>query len=258
MKTHVVLEKRVGQTPLQAIQEWKKENPEYADIPAAYAGRLDPMASGKLLILLGDECKRLKEHTALRKEYVVEVALGLRSDTGDLLGLIETAEHTPEIESVRLALSGVLESERGIHDHEYPAYSSKTVHGVPLFQYALEGRLSEIDIPTHTEEIFDIESLSIDSWPIDKLRQHVDSYLDLVPLTEEPSKALGRNFRIDDVRASWSKVFDSMTVTSVTVVRLKVACGSGTYMRSLAGRIGEALGTYGMALSIHRTRIGDI
>lgn len=46
MKRFVVLEKPTGETPLMAIKRWKIANPEYSEVPASYAGRLDPMASG--------------------------------------------------------------------------------------------------------------------------------------------------------------------------------------------------------------------
>ena len=57
----VMLDKAVGQTPLQCMEAWRNEVGISADIPLTYAGRLDPMASGKLLILVGEECKKKDE-----------------------------------------------------------------------------------------------------------------------------------------------------------------------------------------------------
>ena len=67
MKKWVVIDKEVGETPLMSLQKWKRVNPAYANISASYAGRLDPMASGKLLVLLGEECKKQKAYTNLDK-----------------------------------------------------------------------------------------------------------------------------------------------------------------------------------------------
>jgi tRNA pseudouridine(55) synthase len=257
MKRYVVLDKRVGQTPLQVIEEWKLSHPEYANIPAAYAGRLDPMASGKLLILLGDECKKIKQYTRLQKGYEIEVVVGLNSDTGDVLGIVQKdIGESLLLERMEALLPGVLAGELGKHEREYPVYSSKTVHGIPLFQYALSGTLSSIAIPTHTEEIFSIKHVSSEVWPLTQLQARVSSYLDVVPMTEEPSKVLGRNFRIDEVRASWEKIFTSASGRQYVVLKLSVICGSGTYMRTLAQRIGKSLGSCCLALSIHRKKIG--
>ena len=142
MRKHLLLDKKVGQTPLEAITAWKRLHPECADVPMSYAGRLDPMASGKLLILLGEECKRQKEYTKLDKEYDIEVLLDVESDTGDILGIVTFGEH--QTQKVKNELNTILKKERGTHKRQYPVYSSKTVQGKPLFLYALEGALDTI------------------------------------------------------------------------------------------------------------------
>ena len=108
MKRFIVLEKKV-ETPLMAIQAWKKACPAYADVLASYAGRLDPMASGKLLILLGEECKRQRAYTDLDKAYEIEVLLDVGSDTGDALGVPAYAHKKP---SSKKKLAAVLRRER--------------------------------------------------------------------------------------------------------------------------------------------------
>ena len=150
MLRYALIEKEVGQTPLQALKVWKEQNPAYKNISASYAGRLDPMASGKLLILLGDECKKQKSYTKLDKEYEIEVLLDVGSDTGDALGLVEYAgRHTRYDHN---ALLNALRAEVGRHMRPYPHFSSKTVGGKPLFLHALEGSLSAVNVPEHEEE----------------------------------------------------------------------------------------------------------
>ncbi|MFZ2500552.1 MAG: hypothetical protein WAW90_01020 [Minisyncoccia bacterium] len=254
MKRFVVLNKKIGETPLATVQEWKAQNPAYAAVPASYAGRLDPMASGKLLILLGDECKQQGVYTRLDKEYVIEVVLDLGSDTGDVLGIPEYAER--EIHPKKEKLAAVLRRELGAHQRAYPVFSSKTVNGKPLFLHALEGTLSLIQVPEHIERIYHIRNdipLTISSA---ELEIKIAELLDRAPRTDEPSKRLGEDFRIDTIRAHWESIFRNMPERNFTVLRLKVTCASGTYMRSLAGRIGEALNTKALALSITRTKIG--
>lgn len=254
MKRSVVLEKEIGETPLAAIRRWKSVNPRYAGVPACYAGRLDPMATGKLLILLGEECKRQKDYIGLDKEYEVEVLLDAGSDTGDALGLIDYAGKETRIDP-RILLEA-LRRERGSHTREYPSYSSKTVNGKPLFLHALEGTLSAIEIPTHEERIYSIREEGTRRISADELRARLDAFLDKVPTTDEPSKLLGADFRISSVRESWDEFFKKAGGCDFAVIRLRVACGAGTYMRTLANRVAEALGTNGLALSIRRTKIG--
>lgn len=254
MEKRVVIEKDIGETPLMALNRWKKENPAYASVPASYAGRLDPMASGKLLVLLGEECKRQKEYTGLDKEYEIEVLLDVGSDTGDALGIVEYVCKETVVEGG--ALRKALRAERGVHLRPYPLFSSKTVHGKPLFLHTLEGTIAHIEIPTHEERIHHISERGITHVSAAALQARIAGFLAKVPRSDEPSKQLGADFRIDDGRASWEKLFAAAGERTFAVLSLRVACGSGTYMRSLAGRIGEALGTRALALSIKRTKIG--
>lgn len=253
MLPHITLDKNVGETPLQAIETWRVRHPEYAQTPATYAGRLDPMASGKLLILLGDECKKLKEYTGLDKEYEIEVVLGLGTDTGDALGLpyIGPARYpTPQ------ELERSCQAVTGQHTVAYPAFSSKTVNGVPLFQYALEHRLDEIDIPTHTETIYGIRLHTYQKISGVQLQERIQAHLTCVPRTDDPAKRLGADFRQDQIRDAWTKELTARADMLFPIAHLTVTCASGTYMRTLADRLGKEFGTSGFALFIHRTKIG--
>jgi tRNA pseudouridine(55) synthase len=254
MLRYVVLEKSVGETPLMALNAWRDASPDYRNVVASYAGRLDPMASGKLLVLLGEECKRQREYTCLDKEYEIEVLLDVGSDTGDALGLVEYAHKHTRYDQT--ALVRALEAEKGWHTRPYPHFSSKTVDGKPLFLHALEGNLSAIHVPQHEEEIYTIKLEGVSHVRHETLVKRIKQYLGSVPRSEEPSKRLGADFRIEAVKDRWAGVLSEAGRREFVVLHLRVACGSGTYMRSLAPRIGQALDTKALALSIHRTKIG--
>ncbi|MDB5244573.1 MAG: ine55 [Parcubacteria group bacterium] len=211
------------------------------------------MASGKLLILLGEECKRQTAYTKLDKEYEIEILLGVGSDTGDVLGLVEAAPRLPVVRTTQLKKA--LKKEEGAQVHAYPVFSSKTVGGKPLFLHALEAGLDTITIPTHTEHLYQIRYRDFYELKANQLFDRVDLLLQKVPHSMASSKKLGRDFRIEEVKLCWGAVALA-GVKSFWVIRLRVVCGSGTYMRSLSERIGANLGTSALALSIHRTRIG--
>ncbi len=254
MPRFVVIDKKVGETPLAALHAWEKQHPQEASLPASYAGRLDPMASGKLLVLLGEECKRQQEYTGLDKEYEIEVLLDIGSDTGDVLGIPKDVDKKSVVDP--RALATILRREQGVHTRAYPAFSSKTVAGKPLFLYALTNSLATIEMPVHRENIFRIALLDQRTLSVSELKKTVYALLDTVPRTTEPSKRLGEDFRVDTIRTHWTTLFARASHRSFTVLTLRVTCGSGTYMRSLAGRIGTALDTHALALSIKRTKIG--
>jgi tRNA pseudouridine(55) synthase len=250
---YVVLEKAVGQTPLQTVEAYRKERPEFINVPMAYAGRLDPMASGQLLVLVGDECKQQEKYHALDKEYEFEVLLGSRSDTGDILGLIDWKEAT-EIDATQLRRTA--SSLVGPLSLPYPKFSSRTVKGKPLHMWTLEGRLDEIEIPSANTTIHQIKLVDLRQVAVEEVYEDALRRIESIPLVTEESKALGRDFRRSEVRVAWQVWFEHHRGLKVQIARFRCVASSGTYMRSLSAEIARRLGTNGLAFSIHRSRIG--
>ena len=56
-KKIILLNKKEGETPLEALEKFRLTNKKYKDVKMTYAGRLDPMATGLLLVLAGEETK---------------------------------------------------------------------------------------------------------------------------------------------------------------------------------------------------------
>ncbi len=84
----LLLNKPLGMTPLELIQGFKKRFPKYEKLKIGYAGRLDPMARGLMVCLVGDESKKQKETELKTKDYVFEALFGVSTDTYDVLGLV--------------------------------------------------------------------------------------------------------------------------------------------------------------------------
>jgi tRNA pseudouridine(55) synthase len=250
---YATIEKTVGETPLVTLERLRSELHISKDVPLAYAGRLDPMASGKLLILIGDECKKQEQYHSFDKEYIVEILLGARSDTGDVLGFIE-GDTAPEYIK-KAEANTVLRSLRGIISFPYPNFSSKTVYGKPLHTWTLENRLHEIEIPMNTSCIHSITLRDVKTVSRDEILKTVRAKIETIPPVTDERKALGADFRRNDVRESWND-FERNGVAEYQILTISCIASSGTYMRSLAGKIGEELNTYGLAYSIHRTTIG--
>ena len=61
----VFIEKKIGETPKEIIDRYKKENKDV--IKASYAGRLDPMANGLMILLINNECKQQDKYLKLNK-----------------------------------------------------------------------------------------------------------------------------------------------------------------------------------------------
>ncbi len=254
MQKYVVLEKEVGETPLSCAEAYRTKHPELNGVAMAYAGRLDPMASGKLLVLLGDECKHQELYHGLDKEYEFSVLLGIASDTHDVLGrLITCANSTIN----RTVLNTVAADLTGPIELPYPHFSSKIVQGKPLHTWALEGRLDEIEIPTNQSTIHELALTKVETLLRNEAAAEARVKIDTIPPVTDLRKAIGNDFRRVDVRADWEKIkINNSLPETYTIAHFRCIASSGTYMRSLANLIGHKLGTCGLAWHIHRTKIG--
>jgi tRNA pseudouridine(55) synthase len=252
MRKYVILEKVEGETPLEALNRYRSTSNVPQDVPVAYAGRLDPMASGKLILLLGEECKRQEAYHGLDKEYDFEVLFGFESDTGDILGLTKQGNGDSPGES---EIASSAKSLKGMLTLPYPLFSSKTVKGKPLFLWTLENRLAEIEIPSATTRVYSCTFKGMREVSRCELLTDILARIAKVTPVTEASKQLGADFRRKDVTRLWKEHLATCGA-SLCIAKFSVACSSGTYIRALAPHIASKLNTEGLAYSIHRTRIG--
>lgn len=238
--------KKTGETPLDCIHNLKKEHSELGLLPMTYAGRLDPLAEGVLLILVGDECNRKNEYLNLPKEYEMEVLFGFATDTYDVLGKVALLEAN-RFEISPSSLTKVLPEFMGKIKQSYPPYSSRPVNGKPLFMWAREGKLDEVEIPTHNVLVENIE--------IVENREILGRDL-LEDIKEKIAKVKG-DFRQEEILKIWEEKLKGKEEEKYPVVKLRISCGSGAYMRSIANDIGKRLGTGALAFKIVRTKVGE-
>ena len=113
-----------------------------------HAGTLDPLASGLLLMLLGDATKRFEELSALEKEYQGSMMLGMATDTQDMDGRIQSEM---VLESADMgALKKIFSEMRGAQLQIPPAYSAAKKGGKKLYEFARKG----ISVVMPPKEIF--------------------------------------------------------------------------------------------------------
>lgn len=238
------LYKKKSETPLQTIERYVAAHPEYRDSRMTYAGRLDPMAEGLLLVLSGSKNREREAYTGLDKDYEFEFILGVATDTFDVLGKVTSAGDASKVteEQVKKALAKY----SGKFDQKYPPYSSKVLNGVPLFELARQGKLSDRDIPSH--------QVSVDAMSL--VSSRVASKDDLVESVFSAISAVVGDFRQKDILNAWNVYFASAPARFV-IYKARVSCGSGFYVRQLVADLGKDLGTGAVTVSILRTRVGE-
>lgn len=236
--------KKCGETPLECINKLKNDNPSLKFSPMTYAGRLDPLAEGVLLILVGDECHRKDEYLNLPKVYEVDVLLGFSTDTYDVMGkIVEHRISTPSVEIIKNSLKNFI----GKIKQAYPPYSSRPVKGQPLFKWARDGKLGEIEIPSHDVFVENIEIIG---------QSEISSKSLLTKIKEDIGKVKG-DFRQKEILSLWGEELSNKEEEIFPTIKLRISCGSGVYVRGIANDIGKELGIPALALNIKRTKVGE-
>lgn len=197
----VTVYKNLGETPLQCLERYRLEAGIGADVPMTYAGRLDPMAEGDLVILIGEECKGKDRFLPLKKEYEVEFLLGVETDTYDLLGLFQK-----ENEDVDFGI------EKGKIIQPYPPFSSKKFSG---------GKAETKEV-----EIYDHKILGKRTISKEELHDQIKTRIALVK----------GEFRQKEILAAWDAYFAQTKKTDYKLIKAWIFASSGTYMRSIAHR----------------------
>lgn len=239
------IEKQIGETPLEALKRFREENPEYKEARLSYAGRLDPMASGELLILEGEENDRREEFLDRDKVYEFTILFGVSTDTFDLLGLVDKVT---EIDFLLTEndVQAVLDEFVGEWEFAYPPYSSKTVEvdgkKVPLWQLARADKLPD-NLPTKTVEIYELDCSDLEFVNADYINDYIINYISQV----------NGDFRQGEIIERWRETLEEDQ--ELPLATCTVSCSSGTYVRRLAKEVGKRLDKLALAFLIRRTKI---
>ncbi len=179
----LVLDKPSGPTSTRCLAKIKRLGQK----KIGHAGTLDPLASGVLLLLLGQATKLssyLLEGGG--KVYSGTLRLGQTTDTWDSEG--EILAEAPWDAVSPEAVTAAVEAWQGVSEQAVPPYSAAKQDGQPLYKLARKGRAVEE--------------------------------------------------RVKRVEISQATVLE----VSLPLVRFRVACSSGTYIRSLAHSLGKRFG----------------
>lgn len=206
------------------------------NLKVGHAGTLDPLATGILLVCIGPATRRAEQLQASPKEYVAGVSFGATTPSYDLEKEIDRQYPTTGVneEALRDVLSGFI----GEQIQVAPLFSAKSVDGVrsyetarKLYRQAIrEGHPFEPD-----GEILQANKINIYG-------------LELLSFSER--QALQTEFGQGRINVA------DIGAYALPTASIRVKCSKGTYIRSLARDLGEALGTGAFLSSLRRTGNG--
>ncbi len=184
-----------------------------------HAGTLDPMATGVLVLCLGQGTKLVPYLMAAEKEYRATIRLGIATDTDDeesgqvLFRALPQALAALSEGHIRERLAAMV----GTLTQRPPRYSALKIDGERLHERARAGLDDEVAV-------------------------------------EEQLRGKQREVAIHEIRVEELRL--SPADPALPEVTIFVRCGKGTYIRSIARDLGEQLGVGGHLCALRRLRVG--
>ena len=234
--------KEPGITPLQFINNIKKQ---YPDKKICYTARLDPMARGIIPVLFGDECKKMHLYTNLSKTYEVKVMIGYKTDSDDVLGILED-----NLDNTTMTSHEFIDKYKSYFEIENELSITQKFHYFSTKELLARSKNKDIDtIHTHDVKLF--RSRIIDSGELD-FNDWINECISIINKVDKT-----KNFRQKEIVEQWEKEKEKEIDINIKIhyITLQLHVSSGFFVRQYIRDISDALGIPLMCYDIHRISI---
>lgn len=192
----LLVDKPAGMTSFGVVARVRRVLSAHAGkkVKVGHTGTLDPFATGLMILVVGNECKKAGTYTKLDKVYEATFVLGKESSTGDTEGeLTGVDEHMPTLDEVRDTLAKFT----GEITQRPPVFSAIKIDGQRAYKLARDGK--EIEMPERTVTVYSLELLNY-TYPALTVRAHVSSGTYIRSLAVDIGRSLGTGAYCHDLR----------------------------------------------------------
>ena len=229
-----------------------------------FAGRLDPLAQGVMMLLTDDDVSEMNVHLLHNKVYEFKLIIGISTESLDLAGKITnicppSAEHTAEY--FKETFHRFIET---YDTQRYPLVSSFVVKlgavRKPLWWFAKHN--IPVEVPIKQVRIHEYDIGVIESVPIDKFIECSLSRLDTV--VNEKTRY---DLQTDVLKNQYVSVLDNIRYNlhpnnpnypnnpNLVCISIKLDVTTGFYVRQFCEDFGKHIGYPCIAFDITRTAI---
>lgn len=232
----LIVEKQKGVTMGELIKPYREKN------KVCFCGRLDPLAYGKVILLLDDECKKKSEYINKDKEYEFEIVIGIQTDTDDFMGIIEVINFDYNYKIIKKQILEYLDKfNNKSFQQQFHNYSSKTFNGKPLW-YISKNNM-EVKKQIHNVTIYDYQYIKNNKYIFNNW---IDANLDAI-------NNISGDFRQKEIKEAWINC--TMENIILDTIKVKIKVSSGFYIRQLVRDISEYIKFPLVVDNINRTNI---
>lgn len=198
-------------------------------IKIGHAGTLDPLATGLLLLCTGEYTKKIESLQGLEKEYAGTIMFGATTASFDLEKPVDAT--FPTVHLTDAAVQAAARQFLGDIEQIPPMFSAVKVDGKRLYKNARTGQ--EVELNPRSVYI---------------------SVFELGPL--QPCPPGGSVAGPQVISKKGAPIYLYPDYAEGLQCDFRVVCGKGTYIRSLAADLGQALDTGAYLSRLRRTRTG--
>ncbi len=245
----LIVDKPTGCTSHDVVQRVRKALRQRS---VGHAGTLDPLATGVLVVAVGEATKLVSHLQSDDKRYEVTIALGAETDSLDADGEVTETAEVPPLDSAMV--EGALLPFIGRHPQEAPKLSAIKVGGTPLHRRMRRGE--DVEAPVREVDLYEATVDEVSQAAL-RLSLHCGKGFYVRSLARDVARALGTLGHVKVLRRTASGAFsidaglygDQMTAEAIEqrLIPLKEACGALTRVE---------LSDEGVSHARHGRRIG--
>lgn len=175
-----------------------------------HAGTLDPLATGVLVVLLGQATKKSQELSSCDKDYFGTIRLGLKTDSHDISGKVIQEGKWDHI--TKEDVVSIFQKFTGVLEQTPPMVSALKQKGVRLYRLARAGKI--VDRPKRTVTVHELRIEDI-RFPEIRFFARVSKGTYLRTLVNDMGEALGSFAALAELRRVRSGAFsleDAVTI----------------------------------------------
>ena len=226
----LIVDKPAGCTSHDVVQRVRKALRQRS---VGHAGTLDPLATGVLVVAVGEGTKLVSHLQSDDKRYQVTIALGAETDSHDADGEVTETADVPPLDAAMVEQA--LQPFIGCHPQEAPKLSAIKVGGTPLHRRVRRGE--DVEAPVREVDLYEatVDEVSQDAL---RLSLHCGKGFYVRSLARDLARALGTLGYVKVLRRTASGAFsienglygDQMTAEAIVerLIPLKEACAALT------------------------------
>lgn len=226
----LIVDKPAGCTSHDVVQRVRKALRQRS---VGHAGTLDPLATGVLVVAVGEGTKLVSHLQSDDKRYQVTIALGAETDSHDADGEVTETADVPPLDAAMVGQA--LQPFIGCHLQEAPKLSAIKVGGTPLHRRMRRGE--DVEAPVREVDLYEatVDEVSQDAL---RLSLHCGKGFYVRSLARDLARALGTLGHVKVLRRTASGAFsignglygDQMTAEAIAerLIPLKEACAALT------------------------------